>query len=226
MPVFGKKTIILLASLATTSLLTGCVTTRDAYTDQEKTSRTTQGAVIGGVIGALGGAIAKDDDRGKGALIGAAAGAAVGGGIGYYMDQQEAQLRARLRNSGVSVTRIGDDIILNMPGNVTFATDNYNINSGFYDVLNAVALVLNEFDQTLIEVAGHTDSTGADSYNLQLSQRRAQSVTNYLIAQNVAAGRFQVIGFGERQPIASNATSQGRAQNRRVEIRIQPIARR
>lgn len=200
--------------------------TQDPYTGEQKTSKATYGALIGAVGGALaGGLIGKGDakDRRERALIGAGVGALAGGGIGYYMDKQEAELTKRLRASGVSVTRVGNDIILNMPGNITFATDSSDINARFYEVLNSVAIVLKEYNQTLIDVTGHTDSTGSDQYNLELSQRRAQSVANYLMAQGLDSRRFYIVGAGESQPIATNDTAAGREQNRRVEIRLSPL---
>jgi outer membrane protein OmpA-like peptidoglycan-associated protein len=210
-------------------VLGGCMTT-DPYTGERKVSKTTVGAGIGALGGAAAGAAigaASGGHRGRraatGAAIGAGVGAATGGGIGYYMDQQEAKLRQRLERTGVSVTRSGDNIILNMPGNITFRTDSSDISSGFYDVLNSVALVLNEFDRTYVDVQGHTDSTGSDSYNQTLSERRARSVADYLTAQRVASHRLGVQGFGESRPIASNDTEAGRAQNRRVEIQIAPV---
>ena len=215
----------ILLPLLGASLLSGCATTtRDPYTDQERTSRATQGAVIGGVVGAIGGAVTGDNsrERTRRALVGAAAGGLVGGGIGYYMDQQEEMLRQRLRNSGVSVTRIGDQIILNMPGNITFATDSQDINRNFYPVLNSVGLVLAEFNKSSVEISGHTDSTGSSDYNQRLSEQRAQSVASYLISGGVQASRLFVLGRGESAPIASNDTPQGRQTNRRVEIRILP----
>ncbi len=200
--------------------------TQDAYTGEQKTSKATYGALGGAVIGALGGALiggGDSTDRRQRAMIGAGVGALAGGGVGYYMDKQEAELTQRLRASGVSVTRVGNDIILNMPGNVTFATNSSDINAKFYDVLNSVSIVLKEYDKTLIDVTGHTDSTGSDQYNLELSQKRAQSVAAYLIGQSVDSRRFYIVGAGESQPIATNDTPQGREQNRRVEIRLSPL---
>lgn len=212
-------------ALAATFGLAAC-TTQDPYTGEQKTSKTTYGALGGALVGALaGGLIGKGDakDRRERALIGAGVGALAGGGIGYYMDQQEKELTQRLRASGVSVTRVGNDIILNMPGNVTFATNSSDINAKFYEVLNSVAIVLKEYDKTLIDVTGHTDSTGSDQYNMELSQRRAQSVAGYLIGQGLNGQRFYVVGAGESQPIADNNTPAGREQNRRVEIRLMPL---
>jgi outer membrane protein OmpA-like peptidoglycan-associated protein len=139
------------------------------------------------------------------------------------MDHQESKLREQLRGTGVSVTRAGDELILNMPGNITFEVDQAGIRSGFYGVLNSVVLVVNEFDKTVIEIAGFTDSTGSDSYNQMLSERRAYSVGDYLTSQGVIRGRVVTKGFGERYPVADNNTSAGREQNRRVELRLVPI---
>ena len=176
------------------------------------------------MIGAAGGAVIGAIASGRrGALIGAGIGALGGGAVGYYMDQQEAKLRAQLQGTGVSVTRSGDNIILNMPGNVTFATNSSDISSGFYSVLDSVALVINEFDKTYVDVVGHTDSTGAADYNQRLSERRAQSVSGYLQSQQVLPARLLVRGMGASSPIASNDTAQGRQQNRRVEIILVPV---
>ena len=205
-------------------LITAC-TTIDPYTREEKTSQATKGAAIGAATGVVVGLITGDDsaERKKRALILGGVGAIAGGGVGAYMDHQEMKLRQRLENSGVSVTRIGDNITLNMPGNITFAFDSADISAGFYDVLGSVALVLNEYDKTFVEVAGHTDSTGSEEYNMGLSQRRAGSVASYLSAQQVMADRLITIGAGESRPIASNDTDAGRQANRRVEITIVPI---
>ena len=150
-------------------------------------------------------------------------GGAVGGGVGYYMDTQEAKLRKQLRGSGVSVEREGDNINLVMPGNITFQTGNAAINNNFYEVLDSVIIVLEEFEQTIIAVAGHTDSVGSESYNKTLSTNRAQSVAKYLKSKNVVDARIEVIGFGETMPIADNSTEEGRTQNRRVELTLVPI---
>jgi outer membrane protein OmpA-like peptidoglycan-associated protein len=139
------------------------------------------------------------------------------------MDQNENALRAQLQGTGVSVTRNGNQIILNMPSDITFATDQDTVKPEFYQVLNSVALVLKKYNQTLVDVFGHTDSTGSEQHNLDLSQRRALAVANYLSAQGVDSRRFAVTGFGESRPIASNATAEGRSQNRRVEIQLSPL---
>ncbi len=162
-------------------------------------------------------------DRGKGALICAAAGAALGGGIGYYMDVQEAKLRQQLASSGISVTRDGNNIILNMPNEITFGFDQANLNDRAMNALHNVALVAKEYPKTQLNVLGFTDSKGAEAYNLRLSQVRADAVGNYLIRQGVNANRVISQGRGEANPIASNSTENGRAQNRRVEIILSPL---
>jgi len=207
----------LIATLMLT--LTAC-TTINPYTEQQQTSK----AAIGAGIGAVGGAIigAMKGDR-KTALKGAVLGAAAGGGAGYYMDVQESKLRQRLRGTGVSVSRVGDRLILNMPGNVTFRSDSSSINAGFYQVLDSVAIILKEYSDTSITVVGHTDSVGDAQYNQGLSEQRAQSVASYLRSQGILGQRFNVMGAGEQSPVASNSTREGRAQNRRVEITLTPL---
>ncbi len=191
----------------------------DPYTGEEKVSNTGWGTGIGAAAGAGIGALA---GGGKGALIGAGAGAAVGAGVGYYMDTQEAKIRARLEGTGVRVQRNGNDLKLIMPGNVTFATNASDITPNFYPVLDSVGIVLAEFDDTSIDVSGFTDSDGSDMYNQQLSERRANSVASYLVRTGVAATRIQARGLGERYSIAPNDSEIGRSQNRRVEINIRP----
>lgn len=201
--------------------LSGC--SIDPYTGEEKTSNTAKGAGIGAVTGAvLGAAVSSSKDRKKGALTGAAVGAAAGSGIGYYMDRQEALLRQQLEGTGVRVQRMGDQITLIMPGNVTFDTNSDQVRAGFSSVLDSVALVLNEFSDTRLEVKGYTDSTGSFEYNQSLSERRAQSVGRYLMNRQVAASRIHTVGYGPRYPVASNDTPDGRALNRRVEIDLIP----
>jgi outer membrane protein OmpA-like peptidoglycan-associated protein len=200
-------------------------TTLDPYTREEQVARAQRQAVIGAAAGAAVGLITGDSsmERKKRALVGAGLGALAGAGVGAYMDRQEARLREELDRTGVSVTRDGDNITLNMPGNITFATNSADLNASFYDVLNSVSMVLAEFDQTVIEVAGHTDSTGTDSYNQQLSERRAASVVAYLGTRNVLPDRMIAIGAGETRPVASNETDVGRQQNRRVELTLVPL---
>ena len=175
----------------------GCQTT-DAYTGEKKVNNASKGAGIGALTGA---------------------------GVGAYMDKQEAKLRAQLQGTGVSVTRSGDNLILNMPGNVTFKTASADLNSSFFKVLDSVSLVLKEFDKTTIDVEGHTDSDGSDQYNQQLSLERATSVGSYLNSRGVNGQRIVTFGAGEARPIASNSTPEGKQQNRRVELKLQPIVR-
>ncbi len=201
-------------------LMEGCTT--DPFTGEQKMSKTAWGSIIGAAGGAAVGAAVSKDKR-KGALIGAGIGGLTGAGVGYYMDQQEAKLRQKLQGTGVSVTRQGDNIILNMPGNITFQTNSADINANFYNVLNSVVLVLNEFNKTLIDVYGHTDSTGSDAINQPLSERRASSVGQYLISQGIDSRRVATQGFGKTRPIASNDTPEGRSQNRRVELMLVPL---
>lgn len=207
------------------AMLVGACETLDPYTRESKTSQTTKGALIGAGIGAVVGLVSGDDavERRQRALIGAGVGALAGGAIGNYQDRQEAQLRAELEGTGVSVTRIGDNITLNMPGNITFATDSSDLKPAFFDVLSSVAKVMKEFDKTVVEVAGHTDSTGSDAYNQSLSERRASSVASYLQSQGILGQRLITVGMGESRPIADNSTDPGRQANRRVEITMVPL---
>jgi outer membrane protein OmpA-like peptidoglycan-associated protein len=216
----SKKALAISSLLLSSLLLHGCSTV-DPYTGEQKTSKAVKGAGIGALGGAVVGVLVGDNRRS--ALIGAGIGALTGGGVGYYMDTQEAKLRQELQATGVSVTRQGDSIILNMPGNITFKTDSSAIAANFYSVLNSVAKVINEFDKTYVDIYGHTDSTGAASYNMQLSLRRADSVSSYLQTRQVLPSRILTNGMGEDYPIASNSTPEGRAQNRRVEIKLSPI---
>jgi outer membrane protein OmpA-like peptidoglycan-associated protein len=222
MPTKILKHIIAVASL--TAILVAC-TTLDPYTRESETSKATKGAIIGAVSGAVVGLISGDDsvERRKRALIGAGVGALAGGAVGYYMDQQEAKLRAELEGTGVSVTRIGDNITLNMPGHVTFATNSSDINPAFFDVLTSVSKVLKEYNKTVVEVAGHTDSDGTDQYNQGLSERRAESVAQYFRSQNIMGERLITIGLGETRPVADNSSAAGKQANRRVEITMVPV---
>ena len=208
----------------------GCqyMQTTDPYTGEQEVNKTTKGAAIGAATGAAIGLLTGDDsaERKKRALILAGVGGLAGGAVGNYMDRQDAALRARLQGTGVSVTRTGpngENITLNMPGNITFAVNSADISASFYPVLDSVGLVLKEFDKTMVEVAGHTDSDGSDAYNQQLSERRANSVVAYLVSRGTRGDRFIAVGAGESRPIASNATPEGKAQNRRVEITIVPL---
>jgi outer membrane protein OmpA-like peptidoglycan-associated protein len=215
---------VLVAALAAAAVLSGCYTA-DAYSGDRKVSNTAKGAGIGAAIGAVAGILTGPDSRAhrKNALIAAGVGALAGGAVGQYMDRQEAKLRAQLAGTGVSVTRNGDSITLNMPGNITFQTDSADLKPNFYDVLNSVALVLKEYDKTILEVAGHTDNTGSTEHNQSLSERRAGSVAQYLQSHGVNGQRVMTVGAGEGHPIASNDTPDGRQANRRVELSLEPI---
>ena len=205
-------------------LVAGCETI-NPYTGETQTSKATKGALIGAAAGAVIGLVSGDNavERRQHALIGAGIGALAGGGIGYYMDVQEAKLRQKLAGTGVSVTRIGDNITLNMPGNITFDTASSNLNGDFYRVLDGVSEVVNEYDQTVIEVAGHTDSRGSAEYNLGLSDRRADEVGTYLESRGVMRLRIITVGLGEDMPVADNSTSRGQLLNRRVELTLVPV---
>ena len=214
----GKR--LLAASLLLVLAAPGCMTT-DPYTGEREVNKTTKGAGIGALAGVLTAAIVGGDR--KKLLIGAGVGALAGGAVGNYMDRQENKLRMQLQSSGVSVTRNGDNLILNMPGNVTFASNSSDISSSFYSVLNSVVLVLNEFDKTYIDITGHTDNTGSASLNQQLSESRANSVSRYFQSQGVLSQRIITKGMSFNYPIASNDTPEGRSMNRRVEILLTPI---
>ena len=216
-----SKPLLIGSSILLSSLFLNACTTVDPYTREEKTSNAVKGTAIGALSGAVVGVIAGDNR--KSALIGAGVGALAGGGIGYYMDVQEAKLRQELEATGVSVTRQGDSIILNMPGNITFNTDSSAISADFYRVLNSVAKVFNKYEKTYVDIYGHTDSVGDASYNMGLSQQRADAVSRYLQTREVLPQRILTRGMGEDYPIASNDTASGRSQNRRVEIKLTPI---
>jgi len=219
------KSSLVVAGLAALSL--SACTTMNAYTGDTQLSNTAGGAMVGAgtgaVVGAFAGAATGNDPR-IAALIGAGLGGLTGAAVGHYMDQQEAELRAQLQSTGVSVTRVGNQIILNMPSNITFQTDSATVNAGFNDTLVSVGLVLKKFNKTVVDVTGHTDNTGSDAHNQDLSQRRAVAVATILANQGVDQRRFYIEGKGESDPIASNANEAGRSQNRRVEIQISPIS--
>ncbi|MCG2633880.1 MAG: OmpA family protein [Gammaproteobacteria bacterium] len=202
----------------------GCTTT-NPYTGEQQTSKAATGAGIGAVAGAVLGAVTGDnsDERKERALKGALIGGAAGGGAGYYMDVQEAKLREQLQGTGVSVTRIGDDIILNMPGNITFTTGSSAVRADFYPVLDSVVLVINKYKKTAVNVIGHTDSVGSDASNQQLSEQRAWAVSSYFSSRGVEPTRLRAYGYGETSPIADNSTESGRAANRRVQITLSPM---
>ncbi|MBU1329490.1 MAG: OmpA family protein [Gammaproteobacteria bacterium] len=212
-----------LIACACVFLLAGC-SSQNPYDQRAPSSnRTATYGGLGALAGAAAGALINHDNRGKGALIGAAVAGAAAAGYGYYADKQEAELRRSMEGTGIEVQREGDVIQLIMPGNITFATDSAQIASSFYAPLNNLATSFRSYNQNSIEVVGHTDSTGAHSYNMSLSQRRAQSVADYLLAQGVDATRLSTRGMGPDQPIASNDNAEGRAQNRRVEVTLRPL---
>ena len=207
--------------------LAALVTTSACTTDPETGQRTISKTALGGIGGALGGYLLGDivggrNDRTE-KLLGAGIGGLAGAGVGAYMDKQERDLRARTAGTDVQVIRQGDDLVLNIPSGITFAYDSATVQPQFQRTLDQVADTLRQYNQTYIDVYGHTDSTGSDSYNQTLSQRRATSVADYLSSHGVQSARIGTRGYGESQPIASNDTDAGRAANRRVEVKIVPI---
>jgi outer membrane protein OmpA-like peptidoglycan-associated protein len=212
------------ALAAVVALSIAACTTINPYTQETQTSKVAKGAGIGAAAGAVVGLLTKGDKL-ENALIGAGVGALAGGGVGYYMDVQEKKLRDRMAGTGVTVTRNGDNITLNMPSSITFALNSADLNAQFYSALDGVSMVLKEYDKTVIEVAGHTDSSGSDQYNQALSERRAQAVAGYLGSHGVKQQRLITVGAGEGHPVASNDNETGRAQNRRVELTIVPITK-
>lgn len=210
----------IIAATSALCFLAACTT--NPYTGERQLSKTASGALIGSAAGAAIGAVS-GRDRAKRAAIGAGIGALAGGAVGAYMDVQESKLRQELAGTGVSVTRVGNELALNMPGNVTFATNSSDIQPDFYSVLNSVGKVLKEYDRTLVEVAGHTDSTGSFAYNQALSERRATTVGRFLTSQGLHPVRVMTQGYGPQAPIADNESQTGRQQNRRVELRLVPI---
>ncbi|WP_420479902.1 OmpA family protein [Brevundimonas sp. FT23028] len=218
---------LLVAGVSIAALLgAAACTTTDPYSSTPRRNNTGTGVIAGAVGGALLGYLtntSNSEEGRKNALIGAGIGALGGAAVGQYMDRQQRELEAELSGTGVGVARQGDNLVLRMPSDVTFATNQSSINSRFYATLDDVAAVLNRYDQSIVDIIGHADSDGADEYNLTLSRQRASSVAQYLVQRNVLADRLYVDGRGESQPIASNATAEGKAQNRRVEILIRPF---
>jgi outer membrane protein OmpA-like peptidoglycan-associated protein len=211
------------ASAVSAALLLTAACTTDPYTGQQTINRTAVGIGVGALSGyLLGDVIGGDHDR-NAKVIGVGIGALAGGVVGNYMDQQEAELRRQTAGTGVDVFRQGDELVLRMPAGITFPVDRYDIQPQFQPTLDQVAQTLSSYNQTYVDVLGHTDSTGSDQYNQTLSERRAQSVSDYLSAHGVARARMGIRGYGESQPIASNETDIGRSENRRVEIKVVPI---
>lgn len=213
---------VVLALTGAAFLLAGCETV-DTSNGVKTSSKTKSGALIGAGAGAVLGALSNKNDRRKNAVIGAGIGALAGAGVGAYMDRQSKDLRAQLETRGVFVTRQGDNIILNLPSDVTFSTGSADIAGSFLPVLDDVATILNQYPSTYIDVVGHADSQGSDAFNLDLSERRANATAGYLVARKVKSERIYVAGMGESRPIASNDTAEGRAKNRRVEITLRPV---
>ena len=221
-----NQTLKLAALGATLAVFTaGCATYTGQTNDPNDPNRTQRGALIGAAIGAAAGLLSGDDavERRQRAMVGAGIGALAGGGIGAYQDRQEAELRRETAGTGIDVSRDGDVIKLNLPDGVTFDFAKYDLKPQFYPALNTVAATLKEYNQTIVEVSGHTDSVGSDAANQTLSERRANAVAGYLMGQGVQRERFEIVGMGERYPVASNDTDSGRALNRRVEIRLLPL---
>jgi len=231
----NTQTKLALTAALMTAMVAGCATTNGGYYGSQPQSSTSQpdpsndrtkrGAIIGAVAGAVAGLLTGDDatERRQRALVGAGVGGLAGGAIGNYQDRQERALRDRMAGTGVDVVRQGDNITLSMPDNITFGFDRSDLQPQFYPVLDNVASTLREYNQTIVEVAGHTDSKGTDSYNQALSERRAASVGNYLMGKGLMRDRFILVGAGETRPVASNDTEEGRARNRRVEITLVPV---
>jgi outer membrane protein OmpA-like peptidoglycan-associated protein len=216
-----SRLLISCAALGSLVMVSGCVT--DPNTGQKKVSRTAIGAgagVLGGIL--LGGLIG----GGTGRIIGAGIGGLAGGAIGYTMDKQIKELRESTVGSGVDITPTdnGQAILVNLPEGVTFDVASAALQPGFRATLDQIAQSMNKYPDSLIDVYGHTDSTGSDQYNQTLSEARARTVANYLTMQGVSAARIRSQGFGETMPVADNATEEGRRRNRRVEIKIVPIS--
>lgn len=212
------------ATLAASAALALAACTTDPYTGQRKISN----AAVGASVGLLGGYLLGDLVGGRGdrteKIVGAGIGAIAGGAVGYYMDRQEAELRRQTAGTGVDVIRQGDDLILRMPSNVTFDTDQSAVKPQFYSVLDDVARTLAGYNQTYIDVLGHTDTTGGEAYNQALSERRAQAVAAYLAQRNVDPARMATRGYGETAPLYNpDDTEMKKAANRRVEIKVVPF---
>ena len=217
-----------LALLSLAIFLGGCSASQrqNATTGEVETNSATKGALGGALAGVVIGLATGDDadERGRNALIGGASGAAIGGGIGYYFDKQEAALRQELLNSGVQVERVGEqELRLRLENGIGFESSSYELTGEIQNTLHGVARILAEYPETSLSVVGFTDSTGSDTSNQILSEKRADSVKNALATKGVASGRLSSRGYGERYPLCTNSTAEGRACNRRVEINIQPL---
>lgn len=218
-----KRSIVL--AVAAALMLAGCTTT-NPYTGETQTSNTAMGAGLGALAGAAIGALTNTshgNQAAKNALIGAGIGALAGGAVGNYMDRQQAELAQELRGTGVSVTRVGNQIVLNMPSDITFALNSADVKSQFYPVLRSVALVLKHYDKTIVNVDGYTDTSGTAQYNMTLSQQRANNVASYLISQGLNPQRFIVRGWGETNLKVPTPDGVPNAANRRVTITLSPL---
>jgi len=217
------RKIVMVFGLLLVGVLSGC-TTLNPYTGEKEISDTSIGTGAGAAGGALvGGLIGQNAES---ALIGAGIGAVLGGVTGNYMDRQNDELRAQLQGTGVQIARVGKDIRLIMPGDITFENDRSDIRANFYNTLNSVVIVLKKFDNSTIKVAGFASSTGSAMHNQELSESRARAVADYLIAHKIDPNRVMAVGYGARYPVASNKTAAGQAKNRRVEITIHQLAKR
>lgn len=211
----------LIAATASILALSACT----APVPGQTSTNTRSGALLGAGVGAVAGALTGDDpdERVRNAAIGAAIGGAAGGVVGNNLDRQEAELRNRLGNN-VGIVNNGNNLVVTLPQDILFATDSATLSNTQQSDLIAVAQSLNNYPDTRVTVIGHTDNTGTSAYNLDLSQRRAQSVANVLTGAGVSVSRVSAVGRGEDQPVASNLDAAGRALNRRVEIVITPNA--
>lgn len=217
----------MISRFTSAALISGLLVTTACVTNPETGNRTISKAAIGGVGGAAAGLLLGDllggrNDRTE-KIVGAGIGAIAGAGIGAYMDAQERKLRAQTAGTDVQVIRDGDNLLLNMPAGVTFATNQSAIQPQFRTTLDQVAQTLTSYEKTYIDVYGHTDSTGNDGINLPLSRDRARSVADYLSSRGVQSARVATQGFGASQPVADNTTEAGKQANRRVEIKIVPV---
>ncbi|MBX3714291.1 MAG: OmpA family protein [Lysobacter sp.] len=217
--------LLIATTLGTAIALSSCATYTGQTSDPDDPNRTRRGALIGAGVGALVGILSGDDalERRQRALAGAGVGAITGGAVGAYQDRQEAELRRRTAGTGIDVSRDGDVIKLNLPDAVTFDFNSASLKPQFRPALDGVASTLADYPQTVVEISGHTDSVGSDAYNQRLSEDRAGSVANYLVGKGLVRERFEIVGMGKRHPVASNDTEDGRARNRRVEIRVVPL---
>jgi outer membrane protein OmpA-like peptidoglycan-associated protein len=220
MTMSAKLTMIAAASALA---LTGCVANTAA---DPNANRTRDGAIVGGMLGAVLGASSDDDNRGRNAVLGAAAGALAGGAVGAALDRQARDLRASLDNDRIAIRNTGQQLVVTMPEGILFDFDSAAIRASLQSDLRALARNLQQYPDTTVDVVGHTDSTGSAEYNMDLSSRRAAAVAGVLLEEGVAPFRVRSFGRGESQPVATNLTPEGRAQNRRVEVIIRPLTDR